>query len=267
MLQNEVFPYYRKYSSELNEVYSILKSSYEDDSIDSLCKIRGYVSDYQRDLLTELGVGTCMLGNFDVFSEYSSELGLMTKNDNFLLNGRYIIPVYAINGDLVSLIGYYPDVRKYITLPTPFFSKDVMFFNFKQAYEAAWGSYSGVCILVEGVFDCLSLRSIGLPCIATMGSTVSETKGELLKLFSKIIAIPDDDTVGRRALNRYDKKGWKVPYNATFVKFHGGLFDVGEESIHCKDMDDFVSWYEPDDVRDCLMDFKNSKKEIEELVL
>lgn len=257
--QNEVFPYYKRMCKELTEVYNYLKTQFEEGSVDELCRMRGYVSQEQKDLLKQMNVGRCELPG-ELFSEYSKELALVTQTGNFLLSGRFIIPVYDISGNLVSLIGYYPDVRKYITLPTPFFSRECMFFNFRQAYEQSFGWYDGVVFLVEGIFDCLSLRSIGLPAIATMGASVSPIKCELLKLFRKVIAIPDDDDVGRKGIER-----WNVPYGSTFIKFMGGEVDFGGTKMHCKDMDDFVSWYDVDEVRDILLEFADSKEEVEEL--
>lgn len=266
MLQREVVPFYKKCVSEMNSVYSLLKKSFDDSSVDELCKIRGYVSDEQRSYLEEFGVGICSIGG-DVFKEYMSELNLLSKNDNFLLSDRFVIPVYGVNGDLVTLIGYYPDKRKYITIPTPYFAKECLFFNFKDAYELSWSEYGGFVILVEGIFDCLSLRSIGLPVIATMGATVSNMKCELLKLFNKVLAVPDCDKTGRKALNRYSKYGWKVPYNTTMLKFTGTYCEFDGNKLFCKDMDNFVSWYEPDDVREILLGYRDSKEEIEELIL
>ena len=266
MLQREVFPKYREYSKALDSAYDYIKSCYKEDSIEDLCKYRGYVEGRQAEVLKQIGVGYCELDSTQLV-DYPSELHLLTKNMDFLLNFRFIIPVYDIAGNLVSLIGYYPDRKKYITLPTPFFSKSCMFFNFKQAYELSWGSYDGFVILVEGIFDCLSLRSINLPAIATMGSSVSAIKGELLKLFKKVIAIPDDDVTGRRALDRYSKTGWKVPSNTTFIKFDGGYLSINGVDLHCKDMDNFVSWYDEDDVREVLLSYRDSKEEIEELKL
>ena len=233
MLQKEVFPNYRRDCADLAKIYEILKSLYNDTYVDELCTMRGYVGDEQKALITQMKLGYCSIED--------------------------------ISGNLCSLIGYYADYKKYITLPTDFFSKQCQFFNFKQAYELSWKEYGGYVILVEGIFDCLSLRAIGLPAIATMGATVSSIKGELLKLFRKVLAIPDDDEVGRKALNRYSINGWKVPSNTTFLKFYGGLFDVGGLKIHCKDMDNFVSWYDANDVRDILLSYRDSTEDIEEL--
>jgi DNA primase len=213
-------------------------------------------------------LGTCNIPNAEDLGTMRKELGLVSDSDNFLLNDRYIIPVEDIEGGIVALIGYFPDYKKYITTPAPFFSKEFMFFNFKQAYELSWAKYDGFVIVVEGIFDCLSLRAIGLPAMATMGSSVSKAKGELLKLFKKVLAIPDDDKTGHNAINRYSPRGWQVPQNTTMLRFHGGEFALANgETVHCKDMDNFVSWYNMDDVREILLSFASSKEEIEDLYL
>lgn len=269
MLQREVFPKYRSYVEELGRVYSQMKTYFSPTSYEDLCRDRGYPigESCQYDLIKEMNIGYFETNDNDMFKDVSPELGLYSQKGNLILNGRYIIPVPSVNGDLVSLIGYYPDFKKYITLATPFFSKECMFFNFKQAYELSWSKYNGFVIVVEGIFDCLSLRAVGLPCIATMGASVSAIKGELLKLFRKVLGIPDDDATGRKSLNRYSKSGWKVPSNTTMLKFLGGTVQIGGQLLHCKDMDNFVTWYEADDVIETLLQFRGCKEEIEELKL
>lgn len=270
MRQNEVFPEYRKQSDLVQKIFKLYQNRYADDSIDTLCELRGYTSQNYKDLFEEMKIGTGEISPVDLedFDKYElDQLGLVSQKGNIILNNRYIIPVDNIDGTLCTLIGYYPDVRKYITLPVPFFSKECMFFNFRQAYELSWSEFNGIVIVVEGIFDCLSLRSIGLPAIATMGADVSDVKCELLKLFRKVIGIPDDDAIGRKSLDRYSKKGWKVPHNATMVKFVGGHLDMGGTLLHCKDIDNFVAWYEPEDVREILLSFADSKEEIDELIL
>lgn len=267
MLKREVFPYYEKCVRELTIQYEFLKSLFTEDYVDELCKIRGYVSDSQHNLIEHLELGYCSISDVDSLGEFASEIGLVSKNGNFLLNNRYIIPVYDISNNLIALIGYLNDEKKYITTPSPFFSKELLFFNFRHAYDLSWRDFNGVVFLVEGVFDCLSLRSIGLPAIATMGSDVSELKCEFLKFFKKVVAIPDDDKVGRRALNKFGYKGWKLPHTATIVKFKGGTLDMGERELHCKDIDNFVSWYEESDVIEILLSLSKSTEEVEELIL
>lgn len=252
----------------MTKQYNKLKQHFEDNYVEELCRLRGYVpTGEQADLIAQMQIGCCEISDTEDLGDMRIEIGLSSAKDNFMLNGRYIVPVEDVSGNLVALIGYYPDYKKYITTPSPFFSKDCMFFNFNQAYKLAWEKYDGFVILVEGIFDCLSIRSVGLPCIATMGSTVSKTKGELLRFFKKVLAVPDDDLVGRAALNRYSRRGWQVPSNTTFLKFHGGYLNIGGVDLHCKDLDNFVSWYEPDDVREILLSFKDSTEDIEEFYL
>lgn len=266
MRQIDVFPYYKTCVEELESKYFYMKDLFNTSYAEELCEMRGYVGKEQKTLIRELNLGYCDIVDTELLGSMRKDLGLVSSKDNFLLSNRFIIPVEDISGHIVALIGYYPDYKKYITTPSPFFSKECMFFNFRQAYELSIREFNGLVFLVEGIFDCLSLRSLGLPCIATMGASVSQTKCELLKFFKKVIGIPDNDTTGRRALNRYDKRyGWKVPYNTTMIKFDGGYLNIGGNSLKVKDMDNFVSWFEADDVREILLSFRDSKEDIEVL--
>lgn len=271
MLQREVFPEYRKMCEFNNKFYAELKGLFNlDMDIQELCEIRGYLPDGEQALLLdELSIGSCEVLDKELLSDEARKYGYLNASGYFLLDNRYIIPVRDINGDIVTLIGYFPDIRKYITVPTPFFSKDTMFFNIDDAYIRSWEDYDGVVVLVEGIFDCLSLRSIGLPAIATMGSDVSFTKKEILKIFKKVLYIPDNDSVGRRALNRYDKQhGWKVPNNAVGIRLSGSVDfnDEGEydesKILRVKDTDNLVSWFDMDSVRESILQFANSREEI-----
>ena len=268
MLKREIFNYYNKTTEEFEAIYAYLRSSFTTNYVEDLALLRGYFDEPQKNLIKEMELGTCVVEDTADLGELRRELGLVSDKDNFLLDNRYIIPVDDIQGNLVALIGYFPDYKKYITTPSPFFSKECMFFNFKNAYELSWSKFDGFVIVVEGIFDCLSLRSIGLPAMATMGSSVSGMKGELLKLFKKVVGIPDDGKTGRRALNRYSRFGWQVPSNTTLLKFMGGSITLPNgETVHCKDMDNFVSWYDADDVKDILLSYINSIEEIETLSL
>lgn len=265
MLQKEVIPYYKKCAKDFNRIYDFIKTQFKGDYVEELCKLRGYVGQEQKDEIARRQIGSCVLLP-SMLGSISEELGLLTKGGTFLLDDRYIISVRDISNNVVALIGYYPDTKKYITTPSPFFSKEGMFFNFREAYDIAWSKYKGRVILVEGIFDCISVSSLGLPCIATMGASVSSVKGELLKLFSKVIGIPDNDKTGRKSLNRYDKKyGWQVPSNATMIKLSGEC-DFGDGDVYkVKDCDNLVSWYDAYDVREMLTYFFDSKNELEEL--
>jgi len=266
MLKKEVFSYYKDYSKDLEKAYEIIKSHYSATYVDELCRLRGYVGDEQRALISELQLGCCELQAQEL-GERRKELGLVTETDNFLLSDRYIVPIRDIEKNLVALVGYYPDYKKYITTPSMFFSKETLFFNIDHAFELSLKKFNGLIIVVEGIFDCLSIRALGLPCIATMGSTVTDCKEEQLKLFKKVLYFPDNDKIGRKALNRYGSSGgWKVPYNATGVKLEGKI-EIGGKLMKVKDVDNLVSWFDADTVRSCILQFADSKEDIETLAI
>lgn len=267
MRKNEVFKVYREYSEELEKAFTTIRGYYVESSIDELCTLRGYISDIYKDLFSEMGIGCPEISDVEVLGEYRSYLGLTSKKDNFLLNYRYVVPIRDISGRLVAMVGWYPDIKKYITTPSMFFAKESLFFNIDHAYKLSWERYDGLVFLVEGIFDCLSLRALGLPAIATMGVTVGAPKSEQLSLFRKVIAIPDNDKAGKRALNRLDAKyGWKVPPTTTFLRIKGELkTELG--SLKVKDIDNLVSYFDEDDVRELLLSFADSKEELEEIIL
>ena len=266
---NNLFSYYKDICNFNEELYAELQSRFEEDSIDTLCGLRGYLLESEQATgLEEMGIGICTLIDEDwLYRKELTEYGYTTMGGFFLLDNRYIIPVRDIEGNIVTLIGYYKDKKKYITAPTPFFSKEIMFFNMDNAMLLS-EQYNGTVFLVEGIFDCLSLRSIGLPAIATMGSTVGAVKCDLLRLFKKVVYIPDNDYTGRKALNVVG--GWVVPSTAVGVRLSGSYtFNEGTENesvLKIKDIDNLITFFEPDSIRDILLDIaENNRGNIVEL--
>ena len=261
MRQNEVLVKFREYSEALTEIFRYISVN---GSIEGLAALRGYTEPAILTTLEELGIAR-LEQEVPEFKGYPKELGLMSKNDTFLLQGRYVLPVYAPDERyMLTLIGYYPDSRKYITLPTPFFSRKVNWFNYANAYQLASqeGDWHGRCVVVEGIFDCLSVRSLDIPCVATMGADVSLEKAELLKFFKEVLAIPDADKAGRAGI----AGRWHVPSNTKFVKLQKGIIELEDGSVReVKDMDDFVLLY--DDVSDILLECLKSDRDIVTLEL
>ena len=266
--KSNVMPYYNETTQAFEQAYEYIKSCFATDYVTDLMTLRGYVGEEQKQLIAEMELGICELqyDEIEFLGDKAKDNGLLTRGGDFLLNGRYIVPIRDISDRLVALVGYIPDYqpKKYLTTPSPFFSKSCMLFNFRQAYDTSWSYYNGIVFVVEGIFDALSLRSIGLPAVSVMGSSLEPAKGTLLSLFRKAVCIPDDDKTGKRALDRYSKYGWKVPDSAVMVNLHGSEF---MEGLKLKDMDDFVSWYDVDDVRTILLELSESTNEIEDLYL
>lgn len=271
MNSTELMNYYKKCADGMEYAYNAMKSHFDvDASIEELMRLRGYISGgEQEEFFTDMQICKCRIDDVSELGEMALELGLLSGSETskfFLLNDRFIIPVRDMENNIVAFIGYYPDYKKYITTPSPFFSKECLFFNMGDAYRRSYEEYDGLVILIEGIFDCLSLASIGLPAIATMGSDVSRMKGELLKVFKKVIYVPDNDVVGRRALNRRDKlKGWKVPSTAVGVRLKGSVTmqdsDGNDVVMKVKDTDNLVSWFDADSLVETFLDIAKERKQ------
>lgn len=187
-------------------------------------------------------------------NEQLKSFGLVDRNGNYLLAGRYAIPIRDITGKVTALVGWYPDVKKYVTTPTYGFSKDGQFFNmecFQQSFDGEYPKYkdeetgeilesTGLVYLVEGIFDTLSLRSLGFPALGNMGLDMSLMKTEILSRFGKVIGIPDNDNAGMGTnpyLNRISNKGkklaWVIKNENVIVQLPKGV----------KDSDDFIKGF------------------------
>lgn len=217
-----------------------------DELITELMIERKYKSRVMEQTLKEIGVFKCdSISDITLFcpevsNERLKQFGLLTEHGDYLLTGRYVVPIKDISGEIVALVGWHPmgGSRKYVTTPTLGFSRDTTFFNFDNAYKIAQEKFNGVVYLVEGIFDTLALRAIGLPAMGNQGLEMSAFKANMLSRFSKVIAIPDGDRSGKgvnpflnKASGKDTKFIWKIPIDHVF-----GILPLG-----VKDTDDFVN--------------------------
>lgn len=235
-----------------------------DEVISEVMSLRKYTtspySEAMRETLREVGVfkidylSEIEMIAPDVSLEDLKLYGLVDRNGNYLLSGRYAIPIRDIDGLVTAVVGWFPDVKKYVTTPTYGFSKDGQFFNmecFSKSFNGDYPKYKdeetdevleskGMVYLVEGIFDTLSLRSLGFPALGNMGLDMSMAKTEILTRFGKVIAIPDNDNAGHKT-NRYlsgfggnkDNKTWLIKNENVIVQLPKGV----------KDSDDFIKGY------------------------
>lgn len=161
----------------------------------------------------------------------------------FILSGRVVVPIRNASGEIVTLVGWRKGASKYLTVQDSSFSKEAHWFNIDRAISKSFSSDSLMprsCIVVEGIFDALMLDAIGLPAVATMGATVNHFKGGTLGIFDKIVCMPDNDKVGRRA---FMEKEWKVPSSATFLYIEPRRLVLGDDiSVSVKDADNLVNY-------------------------
>lgn len=241
---------YSDYCNRFKRVLAYLKSKSKPINTVAMeiCSLREYYP--ERMLPTLVKAGFMFIEDDSCYEQLRNagdDLALFSKEGKFLLAGRYIFPVYDMVGNPVALIGWYPDEKKYITTPSRLFSKACLFYGMEQLSTTGIGAKY---ILVEGIFDSLSVRSIGLPCIAQMGINSSRYKKSLYSLFSAFVTVPDNDEEGRKVIY-HDK--WSIPRGSNYFRW------TGDKS---KDIDLLCNSYEAEDIRDLLLSVFDNKKRI-----
>lgn len=177
------------------------------------------------------------------------DLGLITnRTGRFLLEGRYIFPVRDMLGNILTLIGWYPDEKKYITAPSYYFMRSALFFGMEQV-QTKGKNTDGFYFICEGIFDSIALRSLGYRAYATMGVELSKAKKLLYPVLGGgkaiVVGISDRDRVGN-AVREYDK--WSCNKYLTWT---GGVFEVEgvDGGYKIKDIDDLIKLFEPNDLK------------------
>ena len=237
----------------LEEVWSrlVFSCSFE-STVQDLMLMRSYDSEEMFSTLSDIKV----FRSTDIATLLSSiqlpegitlrDLGLVSADGFHLLNGRYVIPVRSITSKITALVGWYPDMKRYITTQTFGFSKNTSFYNIEHALPLSWSKFGGAVFLVEGIYDTIALRSLGLPVLGNQGIVLSNAKIEILKFFKNVIAIPDGDASGAKVLPSGERP-WNYP--ATFLQLVG-----------VKDVDDLVKGY--DSVKESLLGVLSDKRKL-----
>lgn len=240
---------YKDYCSRLRSVESYLRrhSAPLDVVAYNICKLRGYYTERMSDMLQRAGF--MFIEDNSVYASLANagdDIGLF-KNGEFLLQNRFIFPIRDMLGNTIAFIGWFPDEKKYITTPSKFFSKSCLFYGMEQLLDTGLGGKYFIC---EGIFDTLSLRSIGINALGQMGISSGRVKESLYCLMSNIVASPDNDAQGRDVIES-DK--WHLPTYGRYLKW------IGDDS---KDIDDLVNSYEATDIKEFLLQAFNSKERV-----
>lgn len=245
---------YLDYCTRFNTLWRYLKSLSipKDDVISEICSLRNYQIDRMYSILEEaefirVGEGLIDTSKFTNIEDF----GLLTDHGVFLLEGRYIFPVKDMLGNVLALIGWFPDEKKYITTPSKFFSKECLFYGMEQLSRTGIGK---TYFLVEGIFDVLSIRSLGFNCVGQMGIVTSKYKKSLYGLFKRVIGIPDNDS-GGSGIVADDK--WKIPSNGSYIYWRKPL-----QGIPLKDVDDLCLVCEKIDLVELFSAELNNRKRL-----
>ena len=93
------------------------------------------------------------------------------------MHGRVVIPIHNERGELVAYAGRAIDGSEpRYKLPAGF-HKSLELFNLHRAIGESSGQ--GRVVVVEGFFDCMKVSAAGFPCVALMGSSLSEHQERL----------------------------------------------------------------------------------------
>ena len=116
------------------------------------------------------------------------------------LRGRIVFPIRDNEGRLVAYAGRSIDGSEPRYLFPPGFWKSQVVFNLHRVCAEATGC-PGVCVIVEGFFDCLRVHQAGYrKVIALMGVNLSEVQESiLLARFHELVLMLDGDEAGRYA--------------------------------------------------------------------
>ena len=218
------------------------------DTIDELCERRHYHDERMINLLKSKQIFLMpSLSDIQILAQASGlnltpqmlrSTGLVGDNGEFWLQDRYAIPLRNYSGDVMALVCWFPDKRKYITTGTLGFSSTTTFFN-QDSWKRARLQNSGqtVAFVVEGIFDALSIESLGYCAFGNQGLALSPVKKEMLSRFDRVYFIPDNDNPGSKSNKYLCKKSshlWDTP-NGHLIQLSGGV----------KDMDDLIKKYQP----------------------
>lgn len=264
-----------EYSSGLSTLLQAIRDCSESngysisESVKQLCEERVYIKDEQVQFFERIKIvktvdSTTMvhyLSKKNLLGK-AREFKLVNDNDYFILEDRYIVPVYTINNHLVSLIGWVRGTHdtKYITLPSPYLNKNLDWFALHYALENYLKLDKNKYILVvEGIFDALSMNAIGVPTVATMGADVSYSKTFMLQPFKRVLYMPDNDYIGKSNLRK-----WKF-YNvkSTSLDLRGEIYldeDNKEAIIRAKDSDNLASYLDSEGLKELFLEVAQSNR-------
>lgn len=251
---------YYAYASEFEKVYrELLYSCNQEQVVQELAELRWYTDIRMKNTLLEIGV--FKIDFFDI-KDYSfnwdklKKFGLLNKSGGFLLESGYCVPIRDIEGNLLAIVGYYPGrptASKYITAKGRYFHKAYSLFNIDNAVELS--NDFEYLYVVEGIFDTLAIRSLGLPCVGLQGSLLSEVAKETINFFRKKIPIPDNDEIGKQEMYK-----WGIQGNTTYVEIKGCV-EIDDKIKIVKDVDDLIKYF--DGIEEILLEYKSSSSKYE----
>lgn len=248
---------FKDYVSRMSDAWEYMNTlGSRQEGIAGVMRKRGYEGEAMRSTLERAGVVYLdgSLFSAGVMKAFGTDLGLtvQTKNggDFFLLSDRYVLPIRDMAGNIVALVGWNNDSKKYLTTSSKYFSKNTMFYGLENIARRRAGEGIGAFI-VEGIFDRLAVESAGGLAFATMGINTDIKKRVLYSLMGRVVGIPDTDSEGSEVVVNDE---WRLPSGSSYFRWTGTI-DLGfGKPVSIKDIDDFMKIMDPDDAGEMLRD-------------
>ncbi|MEB2513422.1 CHC2 zinc finger domain-containing protein [Burkholderia multivorans] len=194
-------------------------------------------------------------------NDLQTSLDLSEEFRDYFHDGRVLIPIRGDRNRLVGFAGRYRpkpvseadpssnSAAKYLL--TPGFRKAEVLFNADRARAALHtlvkaGESRPMLYVVEGFLDAVRLQSLGLPVVAVMGSTLSDSQRKGLINLVEEINLPGDTHLGLRLFFDRDAAGFDGANRA--VRQLIGHSGVEVEWVGFAAEDHAVSGKDPDEI-------------------
>ena len=154
------------------------------------------------------------------------EYGLYDQEQNCFWQENLVFPIKDVADTIVGLAGFNP--RKYVEAhETHDWSLNYYSYSRKDVFHKGYylymmtGTYEqairdGYLLLVDGLFDCLSLSAEGYNAAALLGSSPTEQIIAQLRFIKKVIILSDNDDAGIKLEHALQRQLHNVVY------FHQG---------------------------------------------
>jgi DNA primase len=128
------------------------------------------------------------------------------------MHDRIVIPIHNPKGELVAYAGRSIDGSE------PRYKFPAGFHKSLELYNVHRVKKEVSVVLVEGFFDCMKVAQAGFPCVALMGSTMSNTQEEVIREhFAHVVIMLDGDEAGREALEGIADRLRRLVYQVDIV--------------------------------------------------
>jgi len=133
------------------------------------------------------------------------------------MHNRIVIPVHNAKGELVAYAG------RSIDGSAPRYKFPAGFQKRRELYNVHRVRDEVSVVLVEGFFDCIKVTEAGFPCVALMGSTMSDAQEELIRQhFAHVVVMLDGDDAGRGAAEKIADQLCNVVFQVDVIQLAEG---------------------------------------------